>query len=273
MPVVSDERCPDPWQPGHVVVEPNALAIRPSPPQIPQVSPAMVRDLLSVAAISVMHRTSVARRCGAAWSRGKRRQGVGEILPNDASDLDAACVRREDRPASGMNKGTNTAYTVVYVGDDHAAAILGGILFFIVRDDPRPIILEYQQQWMAQLKKNSPEGSAFITVLRADTPPPAEPARKLIKRVFAEFGQVVSAGAMVIEGEGFVAATFRSVLSMIALALRPNYPFKIFANLHDGSEWVLKYVGPSGRVAVTDLVNALERVKTDYSAGTLVVSA
>jgi hypothetical protein len=172
-----------------------------------------------------------------------------------------------------MIQGTNTAYTVLYVGDDHCAAILGGILTIIVRDDPRPSILEHQQRWMAQLKKNSPDGSAFIAVLRADTPPPAEPARRLIKRVFSEFAQVVSAGAMVIEGEGFVAATFRSVLSMIVLALRPNYPFKIFANLHDGSEWVLKYVGPAGRVSEVELVGALEQLKADYKAGTLVVNA
>jgi hypothetical protein len=171
-----------------------------------------------------------------------------------------------------MNESTNTAYTVVYVGDDHCAAILRGILIFIVRDDPRPSILEHQHRWMAQLKQNSPDGSAFIAVLRADTPPPAEPARRLIKRVFAEFAQVVSAGAIVIEGEGFVAATFRSVLSMIVLALRPNYPFKIFANLHDGSEWVLKYVGPSGRVSMADLASALEQLKTDYRAGKLAVN-
>jgi hypothetical protein len=171
-----------------------------------------------------------------------------------------------------MNEITNSAYTVVYVGEDHCTAIFRGVLIFIVRDDPRPSILEHQPRWMAQLKQNSPEGSAFITVLRADTPPPAEPARRLIKRVFSEFSRVVSAGAMVIEGEGFVAATFRSVLSMIALALRPNYPFKIFANLHDGSEWVLKYVGPSGRVSLADLVSAIEQLKTDYRAGKLAVS-
>jgi hypothetical protein len=172
-----------------------------------------------------------------------------------------------------MMQATNTALSVVYVGDDHCAAILGGALFIVVRDDPRPSILEHQQRWMAQLKKNSPDGSVFIAVLRADTPPPAEPARKLIKRVFAEFAQVVSAGAMVIEGEGFVAATFRSVLSMIVLALRPNYPFKIFANLHDGTDWVLKYVGAAGRVSTVDLLSAVEQVKADYKAGTLVVNA
>ena len=56
----------------------------------------------------------------------------------------------------------------------------------------------------------------------------------MIKRVFRTFGEVVKAGSMVIEGTGFVAATFRSVLSMILLALRPNYPFKIFASIEDG---------------------------------------
>jgi hypothetical protein len=169
-------------------------------------------------------------------------------------------------------QGTTAPYSIVYVGTDHCAAIMGGVLVIIVREDPRPSILEHQQRWMMHLKRNSPEGSVFITVLRSDTPPPTEPARKLIKRVFSEFAQVVTAGAMVIEGEGFVAATFRSVLSMIVIALRPNYPFKIFANLHDGSEWVLKYVGPAGRVSTADLVAALEQLKADYRAGTLALS-
>src|SRR5262245_33389848 len=97
---------------------------------------------------------------------------------------------------------------VLYVGADHCTALVGGVLLIIVREDPRPSILEHQQRWMMLMKRNSPGGSAFMTVLRADTPPPTEQARKLIKRVFSEFGQVVSAGAMVIEGEGFVAATF-----------------------------------------------------------------
>src|SRR5690349_19943896 len=119
------------------------------------------------------------------------------------------------------------AHTVLYVGDDNCEAILGGLLFIVVRTGPRPSILEHQQRWMAQLKKNSPDGSLCIDILRADPPPPAEPESKLIKRVFSEFAQVASAGAMLIESAGFVAATFRSVTSMIVLPLRPNYPFKI----------------------------------------------
>jgi hypothetical protein len=171
-----------------------------------------------------------------------------------------------------LTQETKATRTVLYVGPDHCAAIVRGVLIIVVREDPRPSILEHQQRWMMHLKRNSPDGSVFIAVLRADTPPPTEPARKLIRRVFAEFEQVVSAGAMVIEGEGFVAATFRSVLSMIVLALRPNYPFKIFANFYDGSEWALKHVGASGRVSTAELVATLEQLKADYRAGTLVVS-
>ena len=41
MPVGSFDLCPEPWQAGQVVVSPNELPMRPSPPQIPQLSPAM----------------------------------------------------------------------------------------------------------------------------------------------------------------------------------------------------------------------------------------
>ena len=131
---------------------------------------------------------------------------------------------------------------VLYVGDDHCAAAVGPILVIVVRTNPAPSIIEHQKLWIAHLRANAPGGSAFVTILRSDTPPPTEAARAVIKRVFRTFGEVVKAGAMVIEGTGFVAATFRSVLSMILLALRPNYPFKIFASIEDGLAFGLNHV-------------------------------
>jgi hypothetical protein len=158
---------------------------------------------------------------------------------------------------------------VLYVGDDHCAAILSGVVLIVVRQDPDASILEHQKRWIRQMRSEAPDGSAFIAVLRSDTPPPTEAARAIIKRVFLEFGQVVKAGAMVIEGAGFVAATFRSVLSMILLALRPSYPFRIFADLREGCDWVSGHLGDSGRVRSAELVNAFEDLKTRYRAGTL----
>jgi len=93
----------------------------------------------------------------------------------------------------------------------------------------------------------------------------------LIKRVFRSFGEVVKAGAMVIEGKGFVAATFRSVLSMILLALKPNYPFKIFASIEEGLAFALNHVDATG-VTVNEVLIEVERLKSEYQAGTLVVT-
>jgi len=160
---------------------------------------------------------------------------------------------------------------VLYVGDDHCAAALGPILVIVVRTDPAPSIIEHQKLWMSHLLANAPGGSAFVTVLRSDTPPPTEEARVLIKRVFRSFGEVVKAGAMVIEGKGFVAATFRSVLSMILLALKPNYPFKIFASIEEGLAFALNHVDATG-VTVNEVLIEVERLKSEYQAGTLVVT-
>ena len=80
-----------------------------------------------------------------------------------------------------------------------------------------PGIIEHQKLGCTPSSQCS-RGSAFVTVLRSDTPPPTEEARAMIKRVFRTFGEVVKAGSMVIEGTGFVAATFRSVDHFTRLA-------------------------------------------------------
>lgn len=174
-------------------------------------------------------------------------------------------------PCVPMNRPSDAA-RVLYVGDEHCVALLGGVLVFVIRDDPKPNIIAEQRRWMALMQENSPEGSAFIAILRADTPPPSEAARVLIKRTLAEFGQVAKAGAMVIEGKGFVAATFRSVLSMLMLAIRPDYPFRIFDDVGEGCTWLLGYVGKSGRVPPHRLIAAFEDLKHRYRNGELTIS-
>lgn len=152
---------------------------------------------------------------------------------------------------------------------EHCAASLGGLLILIIKEDPRPSIFEQQRRWLRKLKEDSPDGSAFLAVLQADTPLPTEQARAIVKRVFREFSQVMKAGAMVIEGDGFVAAAFRSVLSMLVLTLRPPYPLKVFRSPSDACLWVLPHIGKSGQVSGVEVLGAIQRLKAEYRAGTL----
>jgi hypothetical protein len=160
---------------------------------------------------------------------------------------------------------------VLYVGNDHCVAAIGPVLAMVVKTDPEPSILDHQKRWIDYLRTNAPGGSAFVIVLRSDTPPPTEDARTRIRQVLREFGVVVKGGCIVIEGKGFVAATLRSVLSMIILAIRPNYPFKIFADLKEGIDWALGRIANPG-VTVPDLLAEFERLKASYQTGTLVTS-
>lgn len=160
---------------------------------------------------------------------------------------------------------------VLYVGEDHCVAAFGPILAMVVRTDPGSNILEDQKHWIRHLRSHAPDGCAFITVLSSDTPPPSEEARAFIKQVFRTFGEVVQSGAMVIEGKGFVAATLRSILSMILMALRPSYPFKIFAQLDDCLAWTLEHLD-NPKVTRQELLIEFERLKASYKAQTLVVT-
>lgn len=159
---------------------------------------------------------------------------------------------------------------VLYVGPDHVVALYSGVLFMVIQDDPRPDVLEHQQRWLRKLKADSPDGSGYIVVLRSDVPAPKESARTNIRRVLVEFGSVVNAGAIVVEGTGFVAATLRSVLSLINLASRPTYPLKVFSSVSEASYWLPRQIGGKKRpVSPLDLIGVIEEVKAAYRDGTL----
>ena len=155
------------------------------------------------------------------------------------------------------------------MGQDHAAVLFRGVLFMIVQNDPGSDVLQQQAAWIRQMKAEAPGGSAFLVVLRSDVPPPPEAARVLIKRVFQEFSKVVVAGAMVVEGKGFVGSALRSVLTMLSMAARPKYPLKVFSDVSEGCAWLVERMGPRSSCAPAELVAQIEQARAAYKAGTL----
>ena len=139
----------------------------------------------------------------------------------------------------------------------------------IVRNDPGADVLQHQATWIRRMKADAPDGSAFLVVLRSDVPPPPETARALIKRVFQEFSKVVVAGAMVVEGRGFVGSALRSVLTMLSVAARPSYPLKVFSSVSEACDWLVERMGPRKRCEGADLVAAVEDTRSAYLGGTL----
>jgi hypothetical protein len=64
---------------------------------------------------------------------------------------------------------------------------------------------------------------------------------------FARAGREVLLGlAQVVEGEGFVAATARAVMSGIQLAVRAGHPVKVFGTLDEALPWVSELLRGGG---------------------------
>jgi hypothetical protein len=171
------------------------------------------------------------------------------------------------KPSDGASGGT-----ALYVGHDHAATLFHGVLFMIVQNDPGSDVLQHQAAWIRRMKAEAPEGSAFLVVLRSDVPPPPDTARALIKRVFQEFSKVVVAGAMVVEGKGFLGSALRSVLTMLSMAARPSYPLKVFSSVPEACNWLYERLPPGRRFDAMQLLTAVEDTRAAYKAGKLVVA-
>jgi hypothetical protein len=87
-----------------------------------------------------------------------------------------------------------------------------------------------------------------LCAIGADVPPPDAELRKASNQMVAGLGKRLRCVACVIEGEGFRAATTRSVLAGMALLLRSSGPaIRIVANAGDAAAWIAQQAGASER--------------------------
>jgi hypothetical protein len=82
-----------------------------------------------------------------------------------------------------------------------------------------------------------PDGGGFSLLVGSNRALPGEQARALIGGALREMASFIHAAAVVIEGDGFFAATARSVISLLFMATRQPVPMRVFANVQDAALW------------------------------------
>lgn len=119
-----------------------------------------------------------------------------------------------------------------------------------------------QRAALNALAERHPEGICFLCVVGAVVPPPDSELRKATIRMVADLGKRLRCVACVIEGEGFRAATTRSVLAGMTLLLRSNAPAtRIVANTGEAAAWLAQH-GASER----EVLEAHARLITQMTA-------
>jgi hypothetical protein len=158
---------------------------------------------------------------------------------------------------------------VLHVGPDHCAAIVGRVLVVVVKDDPNDGVIDQVKSWLATLRATTVGSTAFLVVLSPDTPPPPDLHRVRIRQVLEELGTTVTVGAVVVQGSGFLAATLRSILTLLITAARLGYPVKVLGSLAEAAEWLMARLDGGNAIGQTMLVQKVEYLKEDYFANRL----
>jgi hypothetical protein len=144
------------------------------------------------------------------------------------------------------------------------------VVVLIGRDRPGALLPEHGRLWSKQIHALYPQGSGFMIVLRSEAPPPSDETRGRVSRFLEECSRSANAGAIVIEGEGFVAATLRAFFGAFALI---NYRFRlrIHATTREAAGPMMKRLGRMEPEHAEELARGIEELKSAYAAGTLVV--
>jgi hypothetical protein len=88
---------------------------------------------------------------------------------------------------------------------------------------------------------------AVVTVLEDKSGAmPSSPARKEAEAVAKSVREAVIVQAQVVEGDGFVAASIRALLTGISLAIRAPYPNKVFRTVDEALPWVEEQLRKAG---------------------------
>jgi hypothetical protein len=156
--------------------------------------------------------------------------------------------------------------SVLYAGEDHVAGLVGPVLVVLARGEPGEEILTQAPRWIDRLLTRYPQKGAYMVVIQTSAKPPGDVGRKRIDRAYTEYGRGVHAGAIVIEGKGFMAASIRSALSVIMLASRYPYPQKTFATVGEAAPFLSGKLPAAHPFTAAQLVAGVEDLRAAYEA-------
>jgi hypothetical protein len=161
---------------------------------------------------------------------------------------------------------------VYLADDDQCVALYGPVFILIARREPTTDLARRTEPALAKLAQRFNGKGGMIAVIKANVRPPSEKGRERIMRSMRACETAVSCGAMVIEGEGFVAAANRGAMTMMLMAVGPSYAIKVFGTVARAATFLCSRLSAEADITPESLGRAIEQLRKEYDAGTLRVS-
>jgi hypothetical protein len=119
------------------------------------------------------------------------------------------------------------------------------------------------------------DGAAGILVLvDRDQGPPDDRARVALKDFMLRLDERCAGLALCLDGDGFVAATKRSVTNLVVMSLRTPLRVKVLASLVEGTRWLLPLLGDKvlPHSSPLSVAASIDQMRREHVAGLLVVA-
>ncbi|MCC6875242.1 MAG: hypothetical protein IT378_13125 [Sandaracinaceae bacterium] len=129
------------------------------------------------------------------------------------------------------------------------------------RDRVEQVILAAREQC-----RRHPKGGGFTILVERNTGLPEIEVRGYVSNALAEMSRFIHAAAVVIEGEGFLAATARSVVNLVFLAARSPIPVRVFGTVEEAARWQARELRVQPPIDTPELARALREVRRLHAA-------
>jgi hypothetical protein len=152
---------------------------------------------------------------------------------------------------------------VLYEDGINIVGMFQDVQISISSGEPSPEFLRSAARFAKDEAAKLPHGMGLMIVINAETRAPSDEAREYMKKMYPQLSGHVSALVRVVEGEGFVAAAKRSVITLIDLTLRLKCPTKVVGTVEEGTAWLLKQLESerSRKYDPADLVRAVRELR------------
>ena len=126
----------------------------------------------------------------------------------------------------------------------HITCALGCIVIVYSGRSPDAAYLDRSAGIVNAYGTKFPDGLGLMVLISANEPPPDEPTRRAIQASYAAMQQSIRAAVLVVEGEGFVAAAKRSIITVLSLTNSLSFPIKVSGTPLDGAAKLAQLLGP-----------------------------
>lgn len=120
---------------------------------------------------------------------------------------------------------------------------------------------------VVRLVRANPGRTAYMAILHASLEMPSV----AVRNAYIEFGRQIDGQlnciAIIVEGAGFTAATFRAMVTGMGIAARVSFPLRTFSTIDVAAAWVRSRMVPAGAEFGTNAeIEAAFAIMADHQA-------